>query len=287
MRIICLPLLCSFWLFACNDASHTKEKSTSDSTASVAVADTSDTESDTRCYEDFFMAGETVQNFAQITLVLSGNVEKKLSDFIREELLEQSVKTCLKDLDGDSKKELVIFNYTGGAHCCDEFYVFAEQKPRYYRMQVKLMAGNTCAEPQTNEFTYGFYEHFGYFFTCFACAYTDSARGISLPPDLRLKYKGGKMFIVSDTAALNREVLRQLSDMKTITPSALQQDGDDGFRKTFALHLATWHYCNGRDTRRTKKVFDMYYPFSDAAAVWKEFRTTLADIESSNVFNLQ
>src|SRR5260221_1291860 len=79
----------------------------------------------------------------------------------------------LVDLDNDRKKELIISDFTGGAHCCDEFFIFKNIAPNKYQYVARTFAGNVCVTNK-NEFLYDFYELVGYFFTCYAFAYEDT-----------------------------------------------------------------------------------------------------------------
>jgi hypothetical protein len=40
------------------------------------------------------------------------------------------IETVLADLDNDGKKNLSVNDFTGGAHCCDEFYIFKNIVPQ-------------------------------------------------------------------------------------------------------------------------------------------------------------
>jgi hypothetical protein len=59
-----------------------------------------------------------------ITIVLPHKKEQTLSSFIKADYIAKEEVKALVDVDKDSTKELVIHNFTGGAYCCDELYIF-------------------------------------------------------------------------------------------------------------------------------------------------------------------
>jgi hypothetical protein len=190
------------------------------------------------------------------------------------------------DLDGDGKKELVITNYTGGAHCCDEIYFFKNIQGNKYQLTGKLFAGNTCIGDD-NIITYDLYEQFGYFFTCYACSYPDSSE--TAPEEvqsIQLRYKNGKLNVIPGDQELRHLVLDNLGKLSERPFQPLDNDAaqDDGIRKAFALNLAVYHFSFGRNLVATKKIFDSYYKFPDAKKLWLAFTKILATIPNESSF---
>ena len=192
----------------------------------------------------------------------------------------------LKDLDNDGKKELVLYDYTGGAHCCDEFYVFKNIAPNKYQYVAKTFAGDVCINDK-NEFIYSFYQQYGYFFTCFACEYSDTSDAGPQPINsITLRYSKGKIMVVPGDQELKNTITDNLSKLKEQPYQKLQDeaDQDDGLRKEFALNLAVYYYSFGRNLVQTKMLFDKYYRFPDAKKVWTEFVEILNGIKKESDF---
>ena len=89
---------------------------------------TTDTTTIENCYDNFFKQSEKVTSPEKIRLVLKNGKTVSLTSFVggndTNNVMGIQSQFGLADLDKDGKKELVVFNYTGGAHCCDEFYFF-------------------------------------------------------------------------------------------------------------------------------------------------------------------
>ena len=192
----------------------------------------------------------------------------------------------LIDLDQDGKKELVISNNTGGAHCCDELYFFKNTGPNKYQFAARTFAGDVCISDR-NEFVYYFNQHLGYFFTCFACSYQDTTDGA--PVELRgilLEYKKGKLAIIpgdQELRSIINDNLGKLGEQPYIKlENATAQD--EGLRKEFAMNLAVFYYSYGKNIAETQKLFNKYYKFPDAAKVWAEFLKQLQTIRKTSDF---
>lgn len=73
----------------------------------------------------FFQENEklTTAAFAKTVLITKAKKTIKLSAFLKTED-KMYPEHVLADLDNDCIKELVLYNFTGGAHCCDEIYIF-------------------------------------------------------------------------------------------------------------------------------------------------------------------
>jgi hypothetical protein len=191
----------------------------------------------------------------------------------------------LLDLDNDGKNELVISNFTGGAHCCDEIYIFRNIGPDKYQYVVKLYAGDACINPE-NVFSYRFYQQFGYFFTCFACAYTDTSDAAPIPlAGIELKYAKGKLSVVPGNQELRSIINDNLGKLSEQPYVALDDIAiDEGLRKEFAMNLVVYYYSFGRNLAQTQQLFNKYYKFPDAKKIWAEFARQLQGIRKSSDF---
>jgi hypothetical protein len=192
----------------------------------------------------------------------------------------------LADLDMDGKKELLISNYTGGAHCCDEIYIYKNIAPNRYQHVVKLHAGFTTINTN-NEFGYSFYEHFGYFFTCYACAYTDTTDEAPIElHNILLKYNKGKMTVIPGDRELRSSIIDNLGKLGEQPYEKLENESssDKGLRKEFAINLAVFYYSFERNLTETQKLFNKYYKYPDAKKVWAAFVKQLQSIKKENDF---
>lgn len=239
------------------------------------------------CYETFFTTAAKVKNTNAIKLSV-GKKQQTLSSYLKQNVQGLDQRLGLKDLDGDGKNELVIYNFTGGAHCCDEFYFFKNIGPNRFAPAARLFAGSTCVNGTT--FLYDFAEPFGYFYTCFACELEEkkNSRGEKYErlANISLTYKAGKLQALPGDEALKEKLLRNLRYIKSLgwDGGAKGDEFDDGRRKALAQALAVYYFSFGKNLAETKKVFSAYYSFRDAATVWKDFSVLLANVQSQNSF---
>ena len=190
------------------------------------------------------------------------------------------------DLDNDNKKELVISNFTGGAHCCDEIYIYKNIAPNKYQYVVKMVGGNTIITKQ-RKFEFSFDESFGYFFTCYACGYIDTTE--TAPIALRsilLQYNKGKISIVPGDKKLRNTINDNLGKLGELPFGKLEDElaMDDGFRKEVAMNLVVFYYSFGKNMMETQKLFSKYYKYPDANKVWTAFTKSLLYIKKDNDF---
>ncbi len=232
----------------------------------------------------FFQQNEKAANPSKLLLLTKTNKTINLPEFLKS--LGIYTDHVLADLDNDGKKELLISNYTGGAHCCDEMYIFKNIAPNKYQQAVKLFAGNTVITGK-KEFAYNFYEQFGYFFTCYACAYTDTTD--EAPIDLHnilLRYNKGKMVVVPGDKELRSTITDNLGKLGERPYEKLEDASsfDDGLRKEFAINLAVFYYSFGKNILETQKLFNKYYKYPDAKKVWAAFVKQLQYLKKDNDF---
>lgn len=190
------------------------------------------------------------------------------------------------DLDNDNKKELVISNFTGGAHCCDEIYIYKNIAPNKYQYVVKMAGGHTVITKQ-RKFAFSFDESFGYFFTCYACGYTDTTDKAPFPlRSILLQYNKGKMSVIPGDKKLRNTINDNLGKLSELPFGKLddQLAMDEGFRKEVAMNLAVFYYSFGRNMPETQKLFSKYYKYPDAKMVWTAFTKSLLFIKKDNDF---
>jgi hypothetical protein len=232
-----------------------------------------------------FFDGEKIVNPSKITLVAKNGKITTLEKFMKRGDM-QDYQHVVKDLDSDGKKELVIYDYTGGAHCCDEIYIFRNIGASKYQQVNKLFGGHTYITDQ-NEFEFGFFEAFGYFFTCYACGYVDSTDAGPIPMQVvKLKYSKNKLNVIQGDRELKSIINDNLAKLSEQPYQKLDDDlaMDEGLRKEFAMNLAVYYYSFGKNIVATKTVFNTYYKFPDAAKVWSAFVKNLAELRADNDF---
>ncbi|MBS1919067.1 MAG: hypothetical protein JST17_02330 [Bacteroidetes bacterium] len=240
------------------------------------------------CNEKFFATCDPA--LPKTLMVLKNKKTVSLKNFFNftgaDTLMGMGTHQGLKDLDQDGKKELILYDYTGGAHCCDEYYVFKNIAPNKYQYVAKTFAGDVCIN-NNNEFIYSFYQQYGYFFTCFACGFSDTTdAGPQSVASIALRYNKGKLAVVPGNMELKNKIMDNLGKLKEYPYQKLQDeaDQDDGLRKEFALNLVVYYYSFGKNIGQTKILFDKYYKFPDAKTVWKEFVQILNGIKSESDF---
>ena len=239
----------------------------------------------------FFQEGEKTKSPGKLLLLLKDKKTKSLAAFLKSlgnaELGEtEYADYALSDLDKDGRKELLVYNYTGGAHCCDELYIFKNTGLNKYQQVAKLFAGNTIITNE-KEFIYDFHEQYGYFFTCFACGYEDTTgAGPMTNSSILLRYRKGKLGVVPGDPALKMTIRDNLEKLGKLPYQPLEDDiaQDDGLRKEIALNLAVYFYSFGRNTEATRQLFYQYYKHPDARKVWNGFSRQLSYILAQNVF---
>ena len=220
----------------------------------------------------FFQSGEKIKLPAKTILITKTKKTITLAAFLKNDDMMYS-DNVLADLDSDGKNELLISNFTGGAHCCDEIYIFKNIGLSKYQQTAKLFAGNTAIS-KDKLFTYNFYEQFGYFFTCFACAYTDTSDAAPVETEsITLKYTKGKLNIIPGDKELRSTINDNLSKLGELPYEKLDDDltQDSGMRKAFAMNVAVFYYSFGKNLAETQKLFNKYYKFPDAKKVWAAF----------------
>lgn len=239
----------------------------------------------------FFQEGEKAKSPGKLLLLMKDKRTRSLSAFLKslgnEELGETVYADhALADLDKDGRQELLVYNYTGGAHCCDELYIFKNTGLNKYQQVAKLFAGNTIITKE-REFIYDFHEQYGYFFTCFACGYEAATEAELLSnSSITMRFQKGKMQVRAGDAegkAMIRDNLKKLGE-KPYQPLEDDIAQDDGLRKEIALNLAVYFYSFGRNLADTRQLFFRYYKHPDAAKVWAGFTRQLRYILSQNDF---
>ena len=239
----------------------------------------------------FFQQGEKTKTPGKVMLVTKSRKAISLANFLKSMVADVTdfplyTDHAFADMDNDGKKELLVSNYTGGDHCCDEIYIFKNIGPNKYQHVAKLFAGNTIITKE-KEFIYDFHEQFGYFFTCFACGYTDTTDGAPVEiHSITLKYNNGKMVVTPGDQELKSIINDNLGKLGEQPYEKLSDDidQDNGLRKEIALNLVVHYYSFGRNVMETQKLFNKYYKYPDAKKVWAAFVKQMQYMKGDNDF---
>ncbi len=239
----------------------------------------------------FFQEGEKIKATGKVVLLMKDKKTRTLAAFLKSMGDPASVEAVyadhvIADLDKDGRKELLIYNYTGGAHCCDELYVFKNTGTNKYQQVAKLFAGNTIIT-KDKLFLYDFHEQYGYFFTCFACGYEDTTgNGPMSVSSITVRYRAGKVQVIPGTKEENATILENLRKLGAVPYQPLDDDiaQDDGLRKEIALNLVVYYYSFGRNLPATRQLFFTFYKHPDSAKVWAGFIRQLRYLQEQNFF---
>ena len=235
------------------------------------------------CYESFFKGLSVFPDSNAAYLLIDSSRRITLTQYFRDEFMSPVSSYGLKDIDSDGVRELIIYNNTGGAHCCDEFSIFARASTTEYLFKSRLM-GDVCIDPADNIFTFSFNESLGYFFSCYACQFPDSVPGFRSMRALSLVYKNGKLMVKPYTAEDEKQNLDNLKVLHDHGFEKLEGMIDNGWRKEFAINTVLWHFNHGKDWTTTKKLFDEFYRFPDRKKVWNELYRTIIETSRENTF---
>lgn len=234
----------------------------------------------------FFQEGEKTKTPGKVILVMRDKKVKSLSALLKSYSYDNEPSPfadyAFADLDKDGKKELLIYNYTGGAHCCDEIIVFRNTGINRFQHAGRMIGGNTIIEK--GGFTFHFTEPFGYFFTCFACEYEDASLIENF--SIRLRYANGRIKTVAGDSAYRNLIIKNLKSLGSKPYQPLEEDieQDDGWRKEIAFNLACYYYAFGKNLVNTKSLFQQYYKYPDAVNFWKQFARQISYMRQENDF---
>ncbi len=231
------------------------------------------------CYTQFFLQTNPFDT-AKIAVIDAQGKLFTLKEFIQEQSLDTTfLSIAIKDADNNGVPELWLRNFSGGAHCCDEWYIFPQQANGKFRQTASLIAGDVCVADSI--FTFSFGESLGYFKSCFACGYDDTTNGFKMIRHINLRYKQGRFEVIPFLSEAEKQLLKNLQILNEEGKRADMDKARD-IKKEFAMNLAVYYYNQRRNIRLTKELFDVYYPFNDGRMVWKEFMEYLQNIAEFN-----
>ncbi len=238
----------------------------------------------------FFQQAERIPSLEKVWVTTKAKKTTTLKKFI--DVLNGGISDAalfadqaLADLDGDGRKELVIWYFSGGAHCCDEIYIFKSIGLNKYQHVARMYAGHTSIMGNKT-FEYSLQENFGYFFTCYACSYTDTTDGAPIDvSNMILRYNAGKLVVQTgdkEMKSIINDNLAKLGEQPYVKLNEL--DFDEGLRKEFAFNLSAFYFMFGKNLPATQQLFNKYYKYPDAKKIWVAFVKQLSFLKSKNDF---
>jgi hypothetical protein len=93
------------------------------------------------CTVGFFSRAKKITALNNNFVVNKAGKTMSLANFFKQDQMDPFAENGLYDLDNDGKEELVISNFTGGAHCCDQLYIFKNIGPGKYQYMVNFLPG--------------------------------------------------------------------------------------------------------------------------------------------------
>jgi len=219
---------------------------------------------------------------SNIVLISEEGVRKTLLEFLRDSdnIFAVFPEAKMLDIDSDGKDELFVYQYTGGAHCC-ECVAMYKPKPKT-KMEYQFVI-DFCAKYGTLQLDdvgvgtnnalikVSIFEEMGYFHTCYACF-----PEINVPVISNLYLMCDKAGIhYTSIPQLNDSIIESLSELKNIPIRNIDlndlTDFDDGNRKCFAMNLMCYYFNNQQNEIATKQLFYQYYPdIPDRDTIWTE-----------------
>jgi hypothetical protein len=238
----------------------------------------------------FFQQAEKITDTEKVTVITKAKKRMSLKQFIVSFYGEVEEATLyayqgLSDLDGDGKKELVIWYFSSGEECCDEMYIFKPIGTNIYQHSARMYAGHT-AILDNKEFEYNLHENFSRFFTCYTCFYSDTADTAPIDvSNIRLKYAKGKLYPILTVSELKSIINDNLEKLGEVPYTALNAtESDEGIRKEMAINLTAFYYLFGKNVQATQQLFFKHYKHLDAKKVWTAYLKQLNFVRSNNDF---
>jgi|GEM_PF-2831415 len=288
----CFAAICLFIFISCNNTTDEKKVAiVTDATQkdSLVIIDTTASTynneyevPDDACFASIFKGAD--KKLTNKKSVVKNGVETTVRELIGKEYAGKAYcSSGNEDLDGDGGKELWIRGYTGGTHCCDGWQVFVQQHSGSYELEDSLTAGHLCFDGRL--FTFEFTEQLGYFMSCYACGFEDSASGFIPMREIKLKYENRKFQVLSYSAEEEKQLMKNLSILKRNSYKPQGIEGDYGYiKKEIAMNIAVYYFNHDKDWSKTRSLFDKYYIFKDAKSVIKELKEYIDYIDNRNSF---
>src|SRR5690606_29885066 len=97
-----------------------------------------------------------------------------------------------------------------------------------------------------------------------------------LEAKIDLIYNKGELLLASKDEELNSLIKRNLTFLKNKgIPDMNNFEADDATRKSYLLHLITYHFNNQCKMYDSKRLFSQYYNHTDHDKIWDEIKEVL------------
>ncbi len=274
---ICIAALAIFIYFKYNEQKSIKQ-------SQLAIGDTTTKALTTNLVDT---ASNSFFSIKDLVLILNNGSQMKFSDFPSSDYLRENKdwkKFSFTDIDNDDIPELTINFFTGGAHCCFEYFIFKQISKNTFKQIFTFEGGEGALTIDGSEIKINFFEQIGYFFTCYACGISDSLPHKYFSPQITLNYSKDKFTLAPTDDYLNKTIIEDLEYLKNRTVPIMDttDNMDDGTRRAFAERIITYFFNNHENLYATKILFQTYYFGEDRTMIWDNIEKQIA-----NILNMQ
>ncbi len=208
-----------------------------------------------------------------ITLHFKDGSSLKLSDYPDQKYSSmwpaETLRQVLIDLDGDGHDELIVQHFSDGAH---RSYIFNLFKSLGKSNFTEILSRENVLVNKDSILRIWLYGELGLFRSCYGC-YVKTPKYLEASIDLT--YDKGKLILRKDDE-LDRLIIDNLTFLHNRgIPDLNDFESDDATRKSYLLHLTTYHFNNYCEMNDTKRLFDKYYDHIDHVKIWTEIESIL------------
>jgi hypothetical protein len=181
----------------------------------------------------------------------------------------ETLRQVLIDLDGDGSKELIVQHFSDGAHRSYIFNLFKSIDESNFE---EILSRENVLVKEDSILRIWLYGELGLYRSCYGC-YVKTPQYLDATIDLI--YNKGEL-ILTRNEELNRLIIENLEFLKNRgIPDINNFESDDATRKSYLLHLVTYHFNNHCEMSDTKRLFDEYYDHIDHSKTWTEIESIL------------
>ena len=210
----------------------------------------------------------------KITIHFKDSSSLKLADYPNTKYSSmwpvETLRQVLIDLDGDGNEELIVQHFSDGAHRSYILNLFKKIDETNF---VEILSRENVLIKEDSILRIWLYGELGLYHSCYGC-YVITPKYLEAKIDLI--YNKGELSLARKDEELNlliKENLRFLKDRGI--PTMNNFASDDATRKSYLLHLATYHFNNHCDMNSTKRLFNEYYDHGDKVNIWAEMEDVL------------
>jgi hypothetical protein len=213
-------------------------------------------------------------NNEKITIHFKDQSSLKLSDYPNIKYSSmwpaETLRQVLIDLDGDGSEELIVQHFSDGAHRSYIFNLFKRIDDSNYS---EIISRENVILREDSILRIWLYGELGLHLSCYGC-YIKTPKYLEAKIDLI--YNKGELSLALPDAELNILIEENLKFLQYRgVPDMNNFGSDDATRKSYLLHLVTYHFNNHCELSETKRLFDDYYNHSDKALIWNDIENIL------------